>query len=112
MTQHYVSPEMGNLTRIERLRQLELWGEQNHPDGSSTNNDGIATMAKVSCEQAFAEGRGTWLDILLEEVMEASAEEDEDALVTELIQVAAVAESWADAIRRRQAARAALSAAS
>lgn len=92
----------------ERVRQLDLWGEQNHPDGTSLGNQEIADAARDSCEAAFCNDRGTWFDILLEEVMEASAEEDEDALYVELIQVAAVAESWADAIRRRQQARLAL----
>lgn len=92
---------VAHLTRQERLRQLDIWGEQNHPDGTSVANAEIADLAKDSCERAFNEGRGTYLDILLEEVMEASAEVDDDKLVAELIQVAAVAESWVEAIRRR-----------
>jgi hypothetical protein len=41
--------------------------------------------------------------ILREEVYEAFAEEDPAALRTELIQVAAVAATWVDAIDRRAA---------
>jgi hypothetical protein len=44
----------------------------------------------------------TWRDILLEEVYEAFAETDSDRLREELIQVAAVALSWVDAIDRRK----------
>ncbi len=44
------------------------------------------------------EGRdpNTWLAILMEEVGEAAAEIDPDKLIVELIQVAAVALSWAE----------------
>lgn len=90
---------------MEEKRQLDLWGEQNHQDGTSASNRDIADAARESCEKAFKEGRGSWFDILLEEVMEASAEEDEDALMAELIQVAAVAKSWTRAILRRKAVR-------
>lgn len=98
-----ITDTIDRLTYAERERQLAKWGEQNHADGTSAENEAIADLAKESCETAFAAGRGTWLDILLEEVMEASAEEDEDKLKVELIQVAAVAESWVAAIDRRQA---------
>ncbi|TIH26025.1 NUDIX hydrolase, partial [Subtercola vilae] len=42
-----------------------------------------------------------WQDILLEEVFEAFAESDTSKLRTELIQVAAVAQQWVEAIDRR-----------
>lgn len=89
------------LTNAERLRQLTKWGEQNHQDGTSEDNEQIAELAKESCEAAFAGGTGSWLDVLLEEVMEASAETDPERLKEELVQVAAVAESWVAAIDRR-----------
>lgn len=92
-------------TNAERLRQLEKWGEQNHHDGTSSANSAIADLARESCDASFKAGTGSWLDILLEEVMEASAEEDEEKLKEELVQVAAVAESWVAAIIRRQEAR-------
>ena len=70
-----------DLVRTERMQQDSKWGEQNHPDLY-------------------------WLGILMEEVGEASRaiiegrgwEEKRD---NELIQVAAVAVAWIEAIRRR-----------
>lgn len=100
-----MNTEINRAVLAEQERQITLWGEQSHPDGTSPDNQHIADAARDSCEAAFNSGRGTWFDILLEEVMEASAEADEDALITELVQVSAVAQSWAAAIRRRQDAR-------
>ena len=50
---------------------------------------------------ARAEGRLTWLHILREEVYEGFAEADAADLAEELIQVAATAACWAEAIERR-----------
>jgi hypothetical protein len=91
--------------QAEEDRQVELWGEQNHPDGTGEDFAVAASMAKEACEAAFANGTGTWLDILVEEVFEAAEEADEEALIVELTQVAAVAKNWIRAIKRRQAAR-------
>lgn len=109
----------------ERARQDAKWGEQNHPDGTGPNTTplvaivkvawrgnevpvgvqhyahGLALMAKQTTDHAARAGMVTWRDILLEEVFEALAEDDPAALRTELIQVAAVAQQWAEAIDRR-----------
>lgn len=58
--------------------------------------------AKESCERAFAEGRGTWAHILVEEVAEALGAPTEVDLREELVQVAAVAIQWVRCIDRRQ----------
>mgnify|MGYP001616241009 CR=1 FL=1 len=65
--------------REERKRQDELWGEQNHGDGM-------------------------WLAILVEEVGEVANDINERSkkLREELIQVAAVACCWVEAIDRRE----------
>ena len=106
---------------LERARQNLKWGEQNHPDGTgpqtlplheavrgpgSVEGDkhyafGLALMAKQATDHAARAGTVTWRDILLEEVLEAFAEDDLTKLRTELVQVAAVAEQWAEAIDRR-----------
>lgn len=88
--------------RDERRRQDDLWGEQNHPDGTggetwASNADNFRAL----CDLKHKMGQGTWLDILLEEAFEASAEDDPDKLRAELIQVAAVATAWVEAIDRR-----------
>jgi hypothetical protein len=89
--------------RAERERQDAKWGEQNHPDGTSDNpmNREIAAISKQDCDEAFADDRGTWSHILDEEVAEAFAESDPQKLRTELLQVAAVAVAWVEAIDRR-----------
>lgn len=88
----------------ERLKQDKKWGEQNHPDG--TGGPGWqfeANVAREVCRQVFAAGQGTWRNVLDEEVAEAFAESDPQKLRAELIQVAAVAIAWVEAIERRAA---------
>jgi hypothetical protein len=86
----------------ERGRQQETWGEQNHPDGTGTTSlRGAGGLSRERCDAAFAEGNGTWEHILTEEVYEAFAEQDPAALRAELVQVAAVAVAWIEAIDRR-----------
>lgn len=85
----------------ERVAQEVKWGEQNHADGTGVSAAWAADAYRERCERAFAEGRGTWRDILLEEVFEALAEEDPAPLREELVQVAAVAIAWVEAIDRR-----------
>ncbi|WP_435233323.1 hypothetical protein [Micromonospora aurantiaca (nom. illeg.)] len=93
----------------ERGRQDEKWGEQNHTDGTGPaivwSYSGpaayVADSARAECERLFAEGYGSWRDILTEEVAEAYATNDTSELRAELIQVAAVAVAWIEAIDRR-----------
>jgi len=88
----------------ERAAQDARWGEQNHPDGTGNKSQqDQAERAREWCQSAFGSGYGTWSDILAEEVAEANAERDPARLRAELIQVAAVAVAWAEAIDRRQA---------
>ncbi len=89
------------LIRRERWAQNDKWGEQNHPDGTTVQFKGAADQARLVCDLAAREGCLTWTNILLEEVHEALAEEDSAKLHAELIQVAAVATAWAEAIDRR-----------
>ena len=61
-----------NLIQMERNAQDEKWGEQRHTDEK-------------------------WLTILLEEIGEAAKavlEENDEALLVEVVQVAAVLENW------------------
>lgn len=96
--------------RTERAYQDGRWGEQNHPDGTGpgVNLFGIgfdewSRVLRVVVDRQAAEGRSNWSMILLEEVFEALAEDDPARLRRELVQVAAVAASWAEAIDRRAA---------
>jgi hypothetical protein len=89
----------------ERARQDAKWGEQNHPDGTARQGDDfLAEMARAIC-QANGSDRDNWRDILTEEVHEAYAELDPVRLRAELVQVAAVAVAWVEAIDRRAASQ-------
>ncbi len=86
----------------ERHRQHRKWGEQNHPDGTGDHEfQAAARVARRTCDVEHKAGRGTWEHILSEEFFEALAEEPPARLREELIQVAAVAVAWVEAIDRR-----------
>lgn len=97
----------------ETTRQDAKWGEQNHPDGTGPelvplpagleglSAHSLSLWAREVTDMNAAEGSVTWRDILLEEVFEAIAEEDPARLRVELVQVAAVATQWVEAIDRR-----------
>jgi hypothetical protein len=86
-------------------RQVEKWGVQHRRSGTGgflAHQE--AENAKAHTDRAAADGTVTWRDILEEEVREAYAEgeaTDAAALVKELIQVAAVAVSFAVDVERR-----------
>lgn len=93
----------------ERRRQYELHGDQSGlPDGTGPartprvhlccGGAEAARKATVVCDRAAQDGTVSWADILLEEVYEALAENDPVKLRTELVQVAAVAVQWIQAI--------------
>lgn len=88
----------------ERIRQDALWGEQSWPDGTgeAAHAGEIARMFRDLADDRAERGDLTWQDILAEEFYEALAESEPAALRCELIQVAAVALCWAEAIDRRQ----------
>lgn len=88
---------------IERARQDAKWGEQNHPDGTGGwwHEQTSAMLAREACQKAAADGTLTWAHVLREEVYEALAEHDPAKLRAELVQVAAVAVAWIEAIDQR-----------
>jgi hypothetical protein len=98
----------------ERITQDDKWGEQNHPDlsGDATSQCDAREMFNQWADNYRAINAGTydprdldhsldWTGILLEEVYEAVAEANPAKLRTELVQVAAVAVAWIEAIDRR-----------
>jgi hypothetical protein len=105
----------------ERARQDAKWGEQNHPDlspyaqkpwvhGPATYFYGLPPVeqAKQLTDADAAGGSCSWARIALEELTEAidaADQGDEDAVRTEVIQLAAVCVQWAQAIDRRKATR-------
>ncbi|MCA2226485.1 NUDIX hydrolase [Nonomuraea aurantiaca] len=86
----------------ERAAQDAKWGMQAVPDGTGAEGAvAEADRARQETEEAARRGELTWRHILREEVLEAFAESDPEALRAELIQVAAVAVKWAQALDRR-----------
>lgn len=87
----------------ETSRQREKWGIQRHPDGTGGRDaTRLSEWAREACILAFANNKGTWKHVLYEEVCEALAEADPARLREELVQVAAVAASWIEAIDSRE----------
>ncbi|UVF61167.1 hypothetical protein SEA_AOKA_44 [Arthrobacter phage Aoka] len=116
MTARAHNPRPGVVLEIIRERETQhaVWGEQNHPAGTGPDVMLLGTLsrfsnlrdvAKVHTDIKAHAGKVTFADILVEEVFEALAEEDPAKLRAELIQVAAVAAQWAEAIDRAEAAR-------
>lgn len=115
----FTTPGLGQIAAeidAERARQDERFGEQNHPDLTG------APEAQCDAREMFDEWaqkyrdinagdfdprdpdrRLDWTGILLEEVYEALTEADPERIRAELVQVAAVACAWIDAIDRRNA---------
>ena len=62
-----------------------------------------ALVELLAAAHRYTGGEGTWADILREEYFEALAETDPARLRVELIQVAAVAVAWVEAIDRAEA---------
>lgn len=92
---------------IEEIQAEMDHGERKHGrkdywDGCNPSTRVAAEMAKRDCDEAAAQGKCAWSDILLEETMEAMAETDTARLRAELIQVAAVAVRWINSIDRRK----------
>lgn len=93
--------------RDERRRQRDKWGDgssNDHPDGTEATNYSRAQRDEAQRRTIYAAkySQATWRHILDEEVCEAFAEVDPVLLRAELVQVAAVAVSWIEAIDRRE----------
>ena len=119
---------------IERLRQLAEWGVQSYPSLDSALVQRVQTLrdagypdryavgmvvrhhampraddARDLCELRARTGHVSWVDILVEEVAEAieaaTLHGEGDELRAEVVQVAAVAVAWLEAIDARAAGR-------
>lgn len=105
-----------NEVEKEEQKQLDKWGEQNHPclDQTLLNREGGCTpermcdnydipsenVAKFLCDNSFKNGTGTYAHIALEELSEVISEFDIEKRRQELIQLAAVCISWIKKIDR------------
>lgn len=95
-TQHVLA-EVG----IERDLQERKFPEQRLPNGSCSSYRPQADAYRRLCDNNDAADCLSWADILREEFYEALAEEDDEELRAELVQVAAVAVRWIEAIDQR-----------
>ena len=107
--------------KLERQKQDEKWGVQNHPclDQTLLNRDGgctpqrmcenyeipSETRAKVMCDDSFKKGDGTYAHIALEEFAEVISEFDITKRRQELIQLTAVCVAWIESIDRQTGRR-------
>jgi hypothetical protein len=97
---------------VERLRQVEKWGQQDHPPIGRTLDDihdreyyaAQAEQWKKRNDYRVEIGNLAWDGILLEEVFEAleKAGVDDDEYEKELVEVMAVAAAMIEANRRRR----------
>jgi|SRR5690606_10660452 len=101
-----------DLVAQERDEQDMRFGEQNHPDLIELWQKDVRRLYQQWADEwkeanwaRVMDNDLAWDSILLEEVYEALAEEDQGRLFDELIQVAAVAVAWAEAVQRRGVAR-------
>lgn len=83
----------------ERSRQDQLHGFPVLADGTDPRSAAWAVIL-AGARMSNDTGGATWATILLEEVAEALLEEDRALIRAELVQVAAVAVKWVEAIDR------------
>lgn len=82
--------------RAERARQVDKWGKQNHPNGTSVKFKPLADAARNACQAADASGTVTWVHIGREEFFEVASATDRTELRKELIQLIAVGVAWVE----------------
>lgn len=113
--------EVLNHVSDERQRQREQWGQQTLPDGTGPETtplqaweaqgprgEHLTAEGWAASTRRIRENRASalveWKDVLLEQVADALAEDPDSArLRNALVQVAAVAVSWAEDLDRRHA---------
>lgn len=87
----------------ERERQVEQFGVQDIPLGTSADWKDLEDFFRGECQAKTADGTVTFLDVLLEEIFEVAAEEDPAKLRDEVIQAIAVGFQIVEAIDRKAA---------
>lgn len=87
----------------DRQRSLGHLDSHDYNDGTGRNLDRMLPLPSAASVRARAEAAFSvpWALVLLEEVLEALEEDNEERLRTELVQVAAVALRWIGAIDER-----------
>jgi hypothetical protein len=96
------TPAVLDEVQEERREQDRRWGpERNYHDGTGRPGDRERADAARARNKANDLDGDNWRDILEEEVMEAFAETDYWKLRHELVQTAATAVQWIEALDRR-----------
>ncbi|TXS36944.1 DUF6011 domain-containing protein [Streptomyces sp. OR43] len=95
----FATPRLLRFARLidtERQAQLAKFGDQHHPDGSSTStNVSLCTkLAEAMRTVNASPAELSWTTIMLEEAYEVGAETDPAKIRAELIQLAAVCAAW------------------
>ena len=90
-----------NAALADVVRERENFGPQEHENGTGVDYDLHRDMAQLQRKEMFEQNLGTWLHILLQEVYEAASSDDPTELRVELVQVAAVAVAWIEALDRQ-----------
>lgn len=106
MNQRDIYVMMDVYAERDRQRSLGYLDAHDYWDGTGQHLDKALPLPSAASVRARAEAAFAvpWALVLLEEVLEALEEHDEERLREELIQVAAVAVRWAGAIDDRMAA--------
>jgi hypothetical protein len=87
---------------VERRAQEHAWPGEELLDGTGDDNAReLAAIVKRWVDGLNGTPNNTFAHVLVEEVMEALAEKDLDALRKEVVQVGAVAVKWIEDIDRR-----------
>lgn len=95
------------LVAQKRTHAVAKHGTQDHRNGTGATERACSRRlaAQRETEHARKAGTLTWALILREEFREVLASANDDELISELGDLAAVCEEWIDALARRQAAR-------
>lgn len=104
--ENVAAPRIESVTAVlqEMQKQNDRFGEQNHKDGTCPKAYyRNLTDCRYFNQEAVKRNDLSWKLILEEEVLEAFCETDPQRLQEELVQIAAVAMQWCEAIKRRKA---------
>jgi hypothetical protein len=88
---------------MERIRQNEKWGEQNHPM-TYKGFDYLECKQTLEIIRTWNDRETCWRNVLAEEFLEAFAETDPEKQREEMIQVAAVAVQIIEYLDRKREA--------
>lgn len=91
------------MLRLERERQMDKWGVQNHPNGTGSEMaHTVAEQWKTVCDIKNSLDNDDWATIAAEEFFEALAETELNKLIDEVAQFTAVGIAWLEDLLRQK----------